>query len=168
MTVLYIVIALVAIQRIAELIYAERNTRRLRERGGIEVAAWQHPLFVALHAAWLLSLLAFIPHAATANWWLLGAFLTLQLARLWVVASLGPYWTTRIITLPTAPLVRRGSYRFVKHPNYTIVVLEIALLPLAFGAWGIALVFSAINAILLFFRIRAEDYALAPRGIYQT
>ena len=79
------------------------------------------------------------------------------------MASLGRFWTTRILTLPDAPLVRRGPYRWVRHPNYQVVVAEVALLPLAFGAVGIALIFSAANLILLAIRIRAEDAALAPR-----
>lgn len=163
MSVLYVVIAVVALQRIGELIYAERNTRRLRKRGAFEVAAWQHPLFVALHASWLLSLIVFIPAAQVPNWWLLCAFFGLQFARLWVLASLGPYWTTRIMTLPGAPLVRRGPYRFMKHPNYAIVALEIALLPLAFGAWVIAVIFTIANAGLTTIRIGSEDDALMTR-----
>ncbi len=87
----------------------------------------------------------------------------LQLGRVWVVATLGPYWPTRIITLPKVPLVRRGPYRFVNHPNYLIVTGEIAVLPLAFGAWPIALVFSILNAALLFWRIRIENGTLTPR-----
>lgn len=168
MSVLYIVIAIVAAQRIAELVYAERNTRRLLQRGASEVAPGQHPLFVALHAAWLISMIVFVRPATAPNWWVLSAFLALQLARLWVLWALGPYWTTRIITLPGEPLVRRGPYRIVKHPNYIIVVLEIALLPLAFGAWQIALVFSIFNAILLAARIRAEERALSTRRLYQV
>ncbi len=163
MSALYVIIAFVAVQRVAELIYAERNTRTLRARGAFEVAAWQHPLFVALHALWLLSLLIFVPPYAIPDWWLVAAFFVLQVARLWVLVTLGPYWTTRIITLPGAPLVRAGPYRFVKHPNYAIVAFEIALLPLAFGAWRIALVFTMLNALLLASRIRIEEKTLAVR-----
>jgi len=165
---LYIVVALVVVQRIAELIYAERNTRRLLQRGAIEVAARQYPFFIALHAAWLVSILALVPPATIPNWWMLGAFFALQVTRVWVLVTLGPYWTTRIITLQSAPLIRSGPYRFMKHPNYAIVAVEIALLPLAFGAWGIAVVFSALNAVLLSVRIRAEEKALAARRLYQV
>ena len=93
----------------------------------------------------------------------MAAFLALQAARVWVLATLGRYWTTRIITLPDAPLVRRGPYRFVRHPNYLIVAAEIAVLPLVFGAWQIALVFSILNLLLLSHRIRRENAALAGR-----
>jgi methyltransferase len=94
---------------------------------------------------------------------LLLAFAVLQGLRLWVLMSLGRYWTTRVITLPDAPLVRRGPYRFLRHPNYLVVAAEIAVLPLAFGAWAVAAVFSALNAALLAWRISLEDHALAPR-----
>lgn len=161
--ILYTVLALVAAQRLGELIYAERNTKALRARGAIEVAAWQHPWFVVLHASWLVAIAVFVPASIVPYWPLLAFFFLLQLARLWVLASLGPYWTTRIITLPGAPLVRTGPYRFIRHPNYAIVVAEIALLPLAFGGWWIAIAFSALNAILLALRITAENRALTPR-----
>lgn len=96
-------------------------------------------------------------------WPLLVLFALLQLARLWVIASLGPFWTTRVITLPGAPLIRRGPYRWLRHPNYLIVAGEIAVLPLAFGAWTIALVFSVANALLLAYRIRIEEEAALAR-----
>jgi methyltransferase len=158
-----IVVALVALQRLAELLYAARNTRRLRERGAIEHGRHHYPLFVALHGAWLAAVLVAVPASATIVWPALALFILLQLARLWIVATLGPFWTTRIITLPDAPLIRHGPYRFLRHPNYLVVIGEIALLPLAFGAWRIAIVFSLLNLALLAWRRRVEDAALAPR-----
>ena len=104
-----------------------------------------------------------IPPQTLPNWWLLGLFGLLQALRVWVVRTLGPYWTTRIITVPNAPLVRRGPYRFFRHPNYLVVVGEIAVLPLAFGAVWIALTFSLLNAALLVFRTRVEENALTTR-----
>lgn len=163
MSLLQAVVLLVALQRLAELIYAQRNTRRLLEAGGREVGARHYPLFVLLHGGWLIAHLLFVPADAPVNGWLLGLFVLLQLGRIWVIASLGRYWTTRIITLPEAPLVRRGPYRFLRHPNYLIVIGEIAALPLAFGAWQIALVFSLLNLALLAWRIRLEDATLAER-----
>jgi methyltransferase len=160
---LYWILALVALQRIAELFYAERNTRALRARGALEVAPEQHPWFILLHAAWLIAMLIFIPRATIPNWYLIGFFFVLQLLRIWVIATLGPFWTTRIITLPNAPLITHGPYRFIKHPNYAIVIAEIAILPLAFGAWWIAIVFSCANALLLSWRIATENTALAAR-----
>lgn len=103
------------------------------------------------------------PTAMAPNPWLLTVYAGLQFGRLWVIATLGRFWTTRIITLPSAPLVRRGPYRFVRHPNYVVASLEIAVLPLAFGQVWIALVWSVANALLVGWRIRVEDQALNGR-----
>ncbi len=129
----------------------------------MEAGAVQYPFFVLLHAAWLASMALFIPRSTPPNWWLLGLYIALQPLRIWTIATLGPYWTTRIITLPGAPLVRTGPYRFVRHPNYLIVCAEIAVLPLAFGAVEIAIVFSILNASLLSWRIRVEERTLQTR-----
>ena len=163
MSLFHFVLGLVVLQRLAELILAQRNTRRLLAKGAVEVGRGHYPLIVALHAAWIAVLALTVPADAPASWPLLGLFLVLQAARIWVIASLGPYWTTRIITLTAAPLVRRGPYRWLRHPNYLVVALEIAVLPLAFGAVWIALVFSLLNAVLLWHRIRVEAEALAAR-----
>lgn len=159
----YVVLALVAVERLAELVYAERNTRRLRAAGAREVGAAHYPLLVLLHAAWLAVIALSIDRETRGDPWLLGLFALLQLGRLWVIASLGRFWTTRIITLPAAPLVRAGPYRFLRHPNYVVVVGEIVVLPLAFGMIWQALIFSVLNGLLLAHRIRVEAIALAPR-----
>ncbi len=156
-----IVILLVALQRLAELEYARRNTRRLLAAGGVEHGAGHYPLFVALHGGWLAALFVLVPAGAPAHWGLLGLYGLLQLGRLWVFASLGRRWTTRVIAVPGAPLVTRGPYRFLRHPNYLVVALEIPVLPLAFGAWQIALAFGLANLALLAHRIRVEALALA-------
>lgn len=161
---LYAVLAFVALERVAEAIYGERNARALLRLGAREVAVVQYPFLVVLHAAWLLSMLLFVPAYAPVSWPLIAAYGALQIARLWVFAALGPRWTARIVVLPGAPLVRTGPYRFLRHPNYAIVVLEIALLPAAFGAYWIAAAFSVLNAPLLWWRVRAEDAALAASG----
>ncbi|HEY9548211.1 MAG TPA: isoprenylcysteine carboxylmethyltransferase family protein [Kiloniellaceae bacterium] len=163
MSILWITLALVAAQRLAELAYARRNTRRLLAEGAEENGAGHYPLLVGLHALWLLSLALFVPADQPPNWLLLGVFAALQAVRLWVLASLGRFWTTRVITLPGAPLVRRGPYRWFRHPNYLVVAGEILVLPLAFGAWEIAVVFSLANAAVLALRIRCEERALSPR-----
>ena len=154
---------MVALQRVCELVYARRNERRLLASGGVEVGARHYPLFIVLHASWLVAIWSLVPADAPVSWPLLALFIVLQAARVWVVASLGRFWTTRVITMPGAPLVKRGPYRFVRHPNYVVVVCEIAVLPLAFGAWQIAVVFSVLNALLLAHRIRVEDRALDAR-----
>ena len=156
-----IVTLLVALQRLAELGYARRNAGSLLAAGGVEHGAGHYPLFVALHGAWLVALFVLVPADAPANWGLLGLYGLLQLGRLWVIASLGGRWTTRVIVVPGAPLVTRGPYRFLRHPNYLVVALEIPVLPLAFGAWQIALGFGLANLALLAQRIRVEQRALA-------
>lgn len=157
------VLAAVAAQRLGELWLANHHTRRLLAEGGVEVGARHYPLFVLLHASWLAAIAVATPAATVPNLWLLAAYGVLQLGRLWVIATLGRFWTTRIITLPAAPLVRRGPYRFVRHPNYVVASLEIAVLPLAFGQVWIALVWSLANALLVGWRIRVEDRALDGR-----
>ena len=163
MSLLHIVLGLVALQRLGELALAARNTRDLRAAGAVELDAGGYPLFVVLHAAWLLSLALLMPASTPPSWPLLAVFAALQLGRLWVIASLGRYWTTRLIVPPDRPLVNRGPYRFLNHPNYLIIVAEIAVLPLAFGAVMIAAVFSAANLALLARRIAIEERALMPR-----
>ncbi len=154
---------LVAVQRLIEMAHATRNARRLLAEGGIEYGARHFPLFVVLHGAWLVAVFALVPPEAPVSWPLLALYGLLQVGRAWVLVTLGRYWTTRVITVPGAPLVRRGPYRLMRHPNYLVLAGEIAVLPLAFGAWEIALVFSLANAALLAWRIRVEDAALAPR-----
>ena len=124
----------------------------------------RYPLFIALHASWLLAIALTTPLGRQPNWALLGAYVVLQGLRVWVIATLGPYWTTRVITLDGAPIVRRGPFRWMRHPNYWVVVGEIALLPLVFGNWIVALVWSGLNALLLRHRIGVEMRALAARG----
>lgn len=163
MTALYPTLALVAAQRLAELLWARRNTLRLIGLGAVEADAAGYPLHVALHALWLASLALLVPPATPPAWLVLGLFALFQPARLWVVASLGRWWTTRVLSLPGAPLVRAGPYRWLRHPNYLIVAAEIALLPLAFAAYRIAVVFSLANLALTLRRVAIEDRTLAPR-----
>lgn len=159
MTLGLAVLVLVALERGLELVIARRNTAALLARGAHEVAPGHYPLIVALHAAWLVTLFV-LAHDRPIDPALLGVFVLLQAARVWVLTTLGSRWTTRIIVLPGAPLVTGGPFRFLSHPNYAVVVAEIAVLPLAFGLWGVALVFSVLNAAVLAIRIRAENAAL--------
>ena len=159
MTGAIVLLGLVTAQRLGELVLARRNTARLLAQGGVEHGAAHYPAIVALHAAWLggLWLLAW-DRPIHFGW--LATYLVLQGLRAWVLLSLGPRWTTRIITMPGETLVRRGPYRFVSHPNYLVVAGEIAVLPLVFGLPLYALTFSVLNAIILAVRIRAESRAL--------
>jgi len=154
-----LILALVTLQRVGELWLANRNTRRLLSQGAREHAPGHYPLIVAVHALWLATLWWFGLDRPLDIFWL-AMFVIVEIARIWVLASLGPRWTTRIIVLPEAPLVRRGPYRFVNHPNYLVVVAEIVVLPLVFGLWPVALLFSALNAAALAIRIHAENAAL--------
>ena len=162
------ILGLVVIQRLVELVVASSNTRRLLARGGREVGRAHYPLFILLHGSWLVAIAATTPLSVEPIWPLIGVFVILQLGRVWVISTLGPYWTTRIITVDDAPVVRRGPFRFVRHPNYCVVAGEIAVLPLAFHDWAIALIWSILNALLLRHRIGVESAAIAPRRIATT
>lgn len=159
MNLAIVVLALVTLQRLGELWLSNRNTKRLLAQDAHEVGAAHYPLIVAVHALWLAALWWLAPSRPIDGFWL-AMFVLLELARIWVVATLGPRWTTRIIILRDAPLVRRGPYRFVDHPNYLVVAGEIVVLPLVFGLWQIALIFTALNAAVLTIRIREENRAL--------
>jgi methyltransferase len=154
-----VILALVTLQRLGELWLSNRNTRRLLAQGACEYGRKHYPLIVLVHALWLIALWWFAPNRPVDGFWL-ALFVLLEIVRIWVLASLGSRWTTRIIVLPNAPLVRRGPYRFVNHPNYAVVIGEIAFLPLVFGLWQVALVFTLLNAAILTIRIREENRAL--------
>ncbi|HZZ67253.1 MAG TPA: isoprenylcysteine carboxylmethyltransferase family protein [Phenylobacterium sp.] len=154
------ILTLVTAQRLGELVVARRNTRRLLAQGGVERGAQHYPLMVALHAAWLGGLWLLAWNRPANLWWLMG-YILLEALRVWVLMSIGRRWTTRIIVVPGESLVRRGPYRLIPHPNYAVVVGEIAVLPLAFGLVGFAVVFSLLNAAMLWLRIRTENHALA-------
>lgn len=166
MTIFYAVLAFVALQRGCELILARANTQRLLRLGAVELDRDGYKWFVLLHAAWLCALLTTVPAATRPNWPLLALFFVLQAGRVWVIASLGRRWTTRLIVLPGAPLVTRGPYRWIGHPNYLIVLGEVAILPLAFAAVAIAVGFSACNVVLLARRIRLEEGSLSRHSYH--
>ncbi len=161
MNALYAIIGFIVVERLAELAFAARNARRMLARGAIESGARHYPLFILLHAAWLVALVLTVPVDTAINLPLLAAFAALQGVRLWVITSLGECWTTRVIVPPGEPPVTKGPYRYMKHPNYAVVVAEIAVVPLMFGAWVAAALFSVLNLALLRHRIRVEEAALA-------
>jgi methyltransferase len=155
-----ILLLFVTIQRLAELWWARQNEARLFAAGGIEYGAAHFPLLVALQSAWLAGMWLFAYDRAVVPVFL-GLFVALQAARCWVLATLGRRWTVHVIVVPGQELVRRGPYRYMRHPNYTIIVGEIAVVPLALGLPIYALVFSILNAAVLAIRIAVEDAALA-------
>jgi methyltransferase len=154
-----VILALVTLERLGELWLSHRNTRRLLAQGGREVGAGHYPLIVAVHVLWLAALWWLAP-IRSVDGFFLGIYVLLQVARFWTIEALGDRWTTRIIVLPDAPLVKRGPYRFVDHPNYVVVAGEIAVLPLVFGLWQVALIFTLLNAAVLAIRIREENRSL--------
>jgi len=164
-TLLVLAVGLVALQRLLELGFSRRNERILRARGAVERGKEHYPLIVAMHTLWLLSTLVegtLRGPDFPAYWPVpLALFLLVQPLRYWAVFSLGENWNTKILVVPGAELVRRGPYRYLRHPIYVVVVVEIFTLPLIFGAWITALLFSVLNAILLSVRIREENRALA-------
>ena len=155
----FAVLAFVTLQRLAELWLSQRNTQRLLARGAHEAAPGHYPFIVLLHASWLAVLWVFGPGPPIEIIPLV-IYALLQIGRIWVIATLGERWTTRIIILPGAPLVKTGPYRWLDHPNYLIVIGEIAVLPLVFGLPMVSILFSILNGLLLWVRIRDENLAL--------
>lgn len=154
-----IILALVTLQRAAELGLSKHNTRKLLAQGAREHSPGHYPLIVILHLAWLCSMWLLALVQPIDGFWL-AIFVVVEIARIWVMASLGSHWTTRIIVLPGAPLVSRGPYRWISHPNYCVVTAEILVLPLVFGLWQIALIFTFLNALIISVRISEENRAL--------
>ena len=155
-----VILAFVTLQRLGELVLAKRNTAKLLAFGGYEIGAAHYPIIVAFHTAWILGLWWLAP-AQSVNWYLIGVFAFLQALRVWVIATLGARWTTRIIRVPGEILVARGPFRFMNHPNYAVVIAEIFVLPLAFGLIWFSIISGLINICILAWRIRAENAALA-------
>jgi methyltransferase len=159
-----IVFGYVVVQRLGELIYARNNTRRLLSEGGVEHGASHYPLFILLHGFWLIGILLLARPNVDPQPTLLAGFFLSQILRFWTLASIGRWWTTRIISAPHFPRVKRGPYKFLPHPNYTVVVIEIALIPLLLGAPWVAASFTILNAALLWWRIRIETSVLEERS----
>jgi methyltransferase len=157
-----IILALVTAQRLFELVLAKRNTAALLAQGGREIGAAHYPVIVLFHAAWLLGLWYFA-RGQDVNWILIAVFVVLQALRVWVLTTLGPRWTTRIILMPEKPLVVSGPFRYLNHPNYAVVTTEIFVLPLALGLHWFALIGGVINLCLLAYRIKVEESALAAK-----
>ncbi|MEN3348713.1 MAG: methyltransferase [Bradyrhizobium sp.] len=167
MSLASLILSLVTLQRLGELVLSRHNTRQLLARGAVEVGAGHYPLIVAVHAGWLIALWV-CGRDQQVSLVALAAYLALQGMRVWVLLSLGPRWTTRIIVLPGEPLIASGPYRHLSHPNYVVVVGEIALLPLALHLPLLALIFTVLNVALLAVRIRVEAHALGAIGEPRT
>lgn len=154
------ILLFVLFQRLIELFLAQYNTKRLLLRGASEEGSSHYPLIVVFHGAWLLGLFSMCTQAVV-NWWLIGLFSLLQSLRVWVLITLGPRWTTRILALPGETLVSNGPYRFLRHPNYLVVAAEIFVLPLAFGFYWYSIIGGLINLGILRLRIKIEERAIS-------
>ncbi len=159
MTGSLLLLLFVTLERLGELWLARHNTAKLLEKGAFEVASAHYPVIVILHASWLIGLWWFAFNHLIDGFWLF-LFALLQILRLWTLTTLGARWTTRIVILPNASLVKKGPYRFLSHPNYAVVIGEIAVLPLCFNLPYFAIIFSVLNAMILVIRIKAENMAL--------
>ena len=166
MTVYWVLLSVIACERVAELVVSARHASGLLRRGGTEYGFGHFPVMIALHVGLLAGCVlepllgnrAFIP---ALGWPMLVVTVLANVLRWWCVATLGPRWTARVIVLPGAPLVRSGPYRWFAHPNYVAVIIEGAALPLAGSAWITACTFTVLNAALLTVRLRCETRALA-------
>ncbi|MEU5327085.1 isoprenylcysteine carboxyl methyltransferase family protein [Streptomyces parvus] len=166
MTWYTVLVLAVAAERLAELVVARRNTRWSLARGGVESGREHYPAMVALHTALLAGCLAEVhladrPFPPVLGWVMVAAVVAAQALRWWCIRTLGARWNTRVIVVPGLPRVAGGPYRWLSHPNYVAVAAEGLALPLVHGAWVTALVFTALNAVLMVVRIRCEDGALA-------
>lgn len=150
----------IIVQRLSELVIAKRNTAKLLAKGAYEVGAAHYPVMVTMHSAWILCLVIFGYDESVAFGWL-AVFVVLQVFRVWILGSLGSRWTTRIIILEE-PLVVRGPFKYFSHPNYMLVVAEIIVAPMVLGLVWVAVVFTVLNAAMLWVRIGVEHKALAP------
>ena len=155
-------ISFIVLQRIAELIIAKRNENWLRKQGAIEYGHDHYSLIVLLHTVFILSLIAEYLYSGTSypDLAFLSIYLVLVIAKVWVIASLGRYWNTKILRVPNAALVTKGPYRYVKHPNYIIVIGEIAIIPVVFHLYYTAIIFTILNAFMLRIRIIEENKVL--------
>jgi methyltransferase len=154
---------LILLQRGLEEIYSARNTARLLADGGHEAGRDYYPVVAITHLAWIAALFLLVPAASPIIVPLLVLYLALQVVRYWVIATLGRYWTHRIITLANAPVVRAGPYRYLRHPNYAVTIAETFLLPLVFADAAVAVIFGCVWSAVLYYKIILEDAALAER-----
>ena len=162
--ILVLAVALVTAQRLLELALARRNERKTRAKGAVERGRGHYSFIVTLHSLWLVSILVegSLRGPELPPYWPipLALFILVQPLRYWAIFSLGESWNTKILVVSGAKLVRRGPYKYVNHPNYVVVVVEILAFPLIFGAWVTALVFTPLNVALLYVRIREENRTL--------
>jgi methyltransferase len=165
-TAYVLLVAAVGVERLAELVVATRNARWAFAHGGVESGRGHYPVMAAMHTVFLVACIAEVaiadrPFLPWLGWPMLALVVASQALRWWCIATLGHQWNTRVIVVPGLPLVSGGPYRWLRHPNYVAVVVEVAALPLVHTAWVTALVFTLANAVVLAVRIPVEERALA-------
>lgn len=165
-------LSIIVIQRIIELYIAKRNEKWMKAQGALEFGQAHYRWMVLMHVmflfVYLVEVLLFNKSLSIAWPFLLLMFIVAQAGRIWILSALGRFWNTKIIVLPNAKLVRSGPYRYVKHPNYAIVIIELLVIPLLFNAYLTALIFTILNLGILSIRIPAEERALAQLTNYET
>ncbi|MEH7255579.1 isoprenylcysteine carboxyl methyltransferase family protein [Neobacillus niacini] len=167
----FLFISVIIIQRLIELMIARKNEKWMKEQGALEFGTNHYPFIVLMHSLFFLVLvfekIAF-SRELSPIWPLLAAvFIFAQLMRVWAISSLGRYWNTKIIVLPNVDVVRKGPYRFIKHPNYLVVSIELLVVPLFYGAYVTACLFTLLNILMLSVRIPAEERALRELTEYE-
>lgn len=164
----YVLIFFIIFQRIIELLIAKKNAKYIQALGGIEVGQVHYPFIVITHILFFISLSLEGSYDTMPTWWPVPfiAFLLAQILRIWVLTTLGRFWNTRIYVVPGSKPIKNGPYRFLRHPNYLTVIIEILAIPLIFGAYYTAFAFSIINLGILFVRIRVEEQALIQHTDY--
>jgi Uncharacterized protein conserved in bacteria len=155
-------ISLIILLRIGELIISKRNEKWLLQNGAIEYGQKHYPFIVALHVLFIISLIIEYSMKRTVSYssFLLVLYFSLLIIKTWAILSLGKFWNTKIYRIPNYPLIKKGLYSYFKHPNYMIVIIEIAVIPLIFHLYFTAVIFTLFNAILLSIRIKEENKAL--------
>ncbi|MDN3016765.1 isoprenylcysteine carboxylmethyltransferase family protein [Paenibacillus sp. BSR1-1] len=161
----------IILQRIVEVLVAKNNESWMKKRGAIEFGEKHYRFMVLMHSLFFISLLLekllFNRGFSTVWPWVLMIFVLAQFFRIWVIASLGRFWNTKIIVLPDAPAIRKGPYRYIRHPNYFVVTIEFLVIPTLFSAYLTACLFTIFNAIMLAIRIREEENALKSITEYE-
>ncbi|SHF55497.1 isoprenylcysteine carboxyl methyltransferase family protein [Ornithinibacillus halophilus] len=165
-TWMWILVSVIIIQRLVELVIAKSNEKWMKARGGIEKGEEHYKLFILLHILFICSILLEVSvqeqgtAAHSLDYFLFSIFIAVQLGRLWCIYSLGRFWNTKIIVLPRVALIKKGPYKYVKHPNYIIVAIELFIIPALFGSYLTAFVFPILHLLLLRVRIPKEEKAL--------
>ncbi|MBM7703258.1 isoprenylcysteine carboxyl methyltransferase family protein [Metabacillus iocasae] len=169
--IFYVLLIMLAVQRVIELIVAKRNEKWMKKQGAIEIGQAHYKWIVIVHMSFFISLFIEVQwfQKAVSNWWiwLTLLFVIVQGARVWAISSLGKYWNTKIIILPEADVVLKGPYRYMKHPNYVIVAMEFIIIPLLFHAYVTLILFSLLNIAVLSVRIPIEEKALRSLTNYE-